>query len=124
VIDAAIAKVGDRYAMFLKDETNKPFTPQKNIRVALADRAEGPYGPPTRPITGDYWAEGPSPLRIGDKWLVYFDKYMQNQYGVVSSKDVVHWTDESKRLKMPCNVRHGTAFSVPAEVVQRLLQLD
>ena len=39
VIDAQIVRDGARYVMFLKDETERP--PQKNIRLAFADRAEG-----------------------------------------------------------------------------------
>jgi hypothetical protein len=31
-----------RYVMFLEDETERP--PQKNVRLAYADRAEGPGG--------------------------------------------------------------------------------
>lgn len=124
VIDAAIVKEGDRYVMFLKDETNKPFVPQKNIRVAFAERAEGPYGPPSDPITGDYWAEGPTALKIDGKWLVYFDKYRDGKFGVVTSTDLVTWTDESNRLIMPDGMRHGTAFEVPEATIRLLLELD
>jgi hypothetical protein len=123
VIDATLAKSDDRYVMFLKDETDRPFPPQKNLRVAFADRATGPYGPAGEPITGDYWAEGPTPLEIDGRWLVYFDKYRDHQYGLVASNDLVHWADESARLQMPRGVRHGTAFEVPADVAERLLQL-
>ena len=49
--------------MVLKDETERP--PQKNLRLAFADRPDGPWSAPTAPITGDYWAEGPTLLRVG-----------------------------------------------------------
>jgi sucrose-6-phosphate hydrolase SacC (GH32 family) len=124
VIDAAVVKTGDRYVMFLKDETDAPQTPQKNIRVAFSDAAAGPFSPPSEPITGDYWAEGPTPLKVGDRWLVYFDKYTDHKYGVVSSTDLIHWTDESDRLEVPAGMRHGTAFAVPPEVVERLRTLE
>lgn len=121
VIDAVVLKHGGRYAMILKDETNRPFTPQKNLRVAWSESARGPYGAPSAPITGDYWAEGPTALRIGGRWHVYFDKYIAHEYGVVTSDDLVRWTDESARLSMPGGMRHGTAFEVPEEVARRLL---
>jgi hypothetical protein len=124
VIDSAILRDGDRYVMFLKDETNLPFEPQKNIRVAHAERAEGPYSAPSAPITGDFWAEGPTALRTGERWFVYFDKYRERSYGVVTSSDLERWTDESDRLVVPEGMRHGTVLEIPAEAAARLLALD
>ena len=123
VIDAAVVRHGEIYVMFLKDETDRPFPPQKNIRLAEGPTAAGPFGPPSGPITGDYWAEGPSALQVGDRWLVYFDKYRENRFGVVSSTDLAQWTDESDRLVVPRGMRHGTALAVPEGVAARLLEL-
>jgi sucrose-6-phosphate hydrolase SacC (GH32 family) len=123
VIDGTLARDGSRYVLFLKDETNTPFTPQKNLRVAFAERAEGPYGPPSAPITGDYWAEGPTVLQIGGRWHVYFDKYTEHHYGLVVSDDLARWTDASEQLEMPEGMRHGTAFAVPEETARGLLRL-
>lgn len=120
VIDAAIVMEDNKYVMFLKDETDVPETPEKNIRIATSKMAEGPYTPPSEPITGDYWAEGPSPIKINGKWFVYFDKYTQHRYGVVVSDDLKRWHDESEKLAMPDGIRHGTAFEVPASVVAEL----
>jgi hypothetical protein len=122
VIDAAIVREGNRYVMFLKDETDAPNTPEKNIRIATSHKAEGPYSAPGEPITGNYWAEGPSPIKINGKWFVYFDKYRQHKYGVVVSPDLENWTDESDKLIMPKGIRHGTVFEVPESVVRRLLE--
>jgi len=121
VIDGALFTEGDRYVLVLKDETNLPFTPQKNLRLAFADRAEGPYSEPTAPITGDYWAEGPTPLEIDGRWHIYFDKYRDGKYGVVGSDDLVNWTDLSDQLMVPEGMRHGTVFRVPADIAERLL---
>lgn len=123
VIDATVVRNGEVYLMFLKDETDKPRTPQKNIRIAESREAAGPFGPPSAPITGDYWAEGPTVLNVDGRWLVYFDKYTEHRYGVVSSADLAAWTDESDRLEVPRDMRHGTAFAVPADVAERLLEL-
>lgn len=122
VIDAAIVRDGNRYVMFLKDETDEPNKPEKNIRIATSAKVEGPYTLPGEPITGDYWAEGPSPIKINGKWFVYFDKYMQHKYGVVTSDDLRTWHDESDQLVMPDGIRHGTAFEVEEEVINNLLK--
>ena len=112
VIDAQIFRADGRYAMMLKDETERP--PQKNIRIAWADRPEGPWSAPSAPITGDYWAEGPSVLNVRGRWLLYFDRYREHRYGLLVSDDLRRWTDETDRLVAPRGIRHGTAFPVPA----------
>lgn len=122
VIDAAIVHDGSRYVMFLKNETERP--PEKNIRLAFADRAEGPWSAPGAPITGDYWAEGPTVLRIGGRWHVYFDRYREHKYGVLVSSDLERWTDQTSRLSLPNGIRHGTAFEAPRADVQRLLDMS
>lgn len=128
VIDAFIFKDASRdenpFVMLLKDETNKPFVPQKNIRLAFSSRAEGPYSKPTEPITGDYWAEGPTAIKIGEQWFVYFDKYIEKQYGVLVSRDLHDWIDLSDQLTMPKGMRHGTIFEVSAETARGLLALE
>lgn len=121
VIDASILRNGKEYIMFMKDETKTP--PQKNIRIATAGKLTGPYTKPSAPITGNYWAEGPTALKIRDTWIVYFDKYTQHKYGAVASTDLVNWTDVSDRLVMPDGIRHGTAFTISAAEFNRLAGL-
>jgi hypothetical protein len=122
VIDATIVRDSLRYVMWLKDETERP--PQKNIRLAFADRAEGPWSAPTAPITGDYWAEGPTVLRIGGRWHLYFDRYREHRYGLLVSDDLTRWTDATDRLRVPDGIRHGTAFEVPSDEARRLLAAE
>jgi beta-xylosidase len=110
VIDATIVPDGKRYVMFLKNETKSPV--EKNIRVAYAKNSTGPYSQAGPPITGKYWAEGPTVLKIGDEWIVYFDKYTAHTYGAVKSKDLVNWTDVSDKISFPKGVRHGTVLVV------------
>lgn len=123
VIDGAIIRDNDRYVLLLKDETNRPFTPQKNIRLAFSDRAAGPYSAPSAPVTGKYWAEGPTAIRIGARWHLYFDKYVEKRYGLLVSEDLKKWDDLSDRLEVPAGMRHGTAFSASEETVRPLLAL-
>jgi hypothetical protein len=118
VIDATIVKNGDKYVMFLKDETKLPVA-KKNIRVAVADAAEGPYGHASKPISPD-WVEGPSAIKIGDSVIVYFDEYTRGRYGAVASTDLEHWDNISKQLSFPKTTRHGTALAVPKSVCEKL----
>lgn len=114
VIDASIYPYKGRFIMFLKDETLTPV--QKNIRIAWADSLTGPYSAPSEPITGNYWAEGPTALLADGKCIVYFDKYIEGKYGAVCSEDLVHWEDISDRISFPQGVRHGTVLSVSKEI--------
>jgi len=72
------------------------------------------------PITGDYWAEGPSPLKVGDNLYVYFDKYRDRRYGAVRSKDGIEWEDISEQIVFPKGARHGTAFTVTEKILESL----
>ena len=118
VIDASIVRDGARYVMFLKNETRSPV--EKNIRVATAKNITGPYSAPGAPITGNYWAEGPTALKINGQWVVYFDKYIDKKYGAVVSSDLVRWADASEKVAFPKGTRHGTAFVISRAEFERL----
>ncbi len=122
-IDAAIAKdpkTGE-LIMVVKNENSLPA--EKNIRVTRTNNIR--KGFPTEvsaSITGDYWAEGPAPLFVGDTLYVYFDKYRDGRYGAVRSTDHGHtWTDVSDQVHFPRGTRHGTAFRVDESYLQALL---
>ncbi|HVW22045.1 MAG TPA: glycoside hydrolase family 43 protein [Opitutaceae bacterium] len=119
VIDATMARDGSQWLMFVKNETERP-KPEKNIRLLRAPSPEGPFSAPSAPITGDYWAEGPTSIRIGGAWYVYFDKYRDHAFGVVRSRDLEHWEDISSRLHLPAGIRHGTVFRVSARLADAL----
>lgn len=120
VIDATLARDGDRWLMFVKNETVQPQV-EKNIRMISAPSASGPFSAASEALTGKYWAEGPSALKVGDEWRVYFDKHRENKYGVVVSRDLVKWTDLSERTSFPKDARHGTVLAVPRGEIERLL---
>jgi len=119
VIDATILKNGREYLMFLKDETVSP--PQKNIKIARASLLYGPYSNASEPITGNYWAEGPTAIRIGKEWIVYFDKYREHRYGAVRSLDLNNWEDISEIISFPAEIRHGTVLEISEESLDLLL---
>lgn len=104
--------------MFLKDETRHPA--EKNIRIATSSELTKNYSKPTAPITGDYWAEGPTPIKIGEYWFVYFDKYRKHNMGAVRSKDLKNWEDISDQIEFPKGTRHGTVIKVNKEVLEGL----
>ena len=117
VIDATIVKQEKGFVMYLKDETRNPV--QKNIKTAYSDHLTGPYTKAGKPITGDYWAEGPTATSIDGKWVVYFDKYRDKKYGAVQ-ETVNGWKDISETISFPAGTRHGTVIKVPSELINSL----
>jgi hypothetical protein len=119
-IDATIVKQGEAYLMFLKDEANG----QKNLRVLSSTSLFGSSAwasDPSAPLTGDYGAEGPSPLLVEGEMLLFFDKFAEGAYGALRSRTLdaltapASWTDISGSVFF-AGVRHGTAIEVPFDV--------
>ncbi len=120
VIDATIVVLGKKkYLMVLKDETLVPVA-QKNLRTARSKSFNKRYTAASLPITGKYWAEGPTTLRIKDQWVVLFDKYADGKYGAVASTDLKNWTDISDQIQVPKGLRHGSVFMVSAAEFDQL----
>ena len=120
-IDGTIARAGARYVLVMKDETF--FPERRNLRVAFAPSATGPYGP-AAPAFTDLHTEGPSILRTGDWWYVYYDEYTRGHYGAVRTKDFVTFEAYRDSLRTPRGIRHGSAFLAPASVLAGLRALD
>lgn len=118
VIDATILKARGDYYLIVKDETKTPV--KKDLRIARSAKAEGPYRDVSAPIS-IHWVEGPSAIRIGDEFLVYFDHYAAPQYyGALRSSDLVHWKDVSSVVQFPRGTRHGTVLRVSKEFLATL----
>lgn len=122
VIDATIVEdtASRRFVMIVKDETKNPVA-KKHLRVATAATLQGPYGAASAPITVD-WVEGPTLLRAGSHWMLYYDEYTRKRYGASRSTDLKTWTvvPESEGLSFPADARHGTTFTAPAYLVEAL----
>ena len=99
VIDATMVKDGEKYVLIFKDETKLPVA-KKNLRMATADAAEGPFGQASQPISPD-WVEGPTALKIGERWIVYFDEYTRGRYGAIASADMKKWENISSKAVFP-----------------------
>jgi predicted GH43/DUF377 family glycosyl hydrolase len=123
VIDATILRIGKKYVMFLKDETIKPVA-QKNIRIATSKNLTHGFSAPSAPITGKYWAEGPTVVKVGNEWVVYFDKYRDHKYGAIASTDLKNWQEVSEKISLPPGIRHGTIFTITRSELEPLLRIQ
>lgn len=117
VIDATMLRAEGKTYLIVKDETLQPL--RKYLRLAVGETPDGPFGKLSGPFTPS-WTEGPSAIRIGDDYLVYFDRYREKRYGAVRSRDLRNWEDVSARLKFPRGARHGTVLRAPRSVVDGL----
>jgi superoxide dismutase len=120
VIDETMVHEGEGWVMFVKDETELP-APAKNLFIVRAPSPDGPWTAPGVPFTpAGLWVEGPTVIKISEWWHVYFDKYRDKKYGVMRSKDFVHWEDVSEQLVLPAGIRHGTVLQVPRSIIENL----
>ena len=121
VIDATILRDGNRWVMFLKDETREPV--QKNLKIAYADELIGPYTAASEPITGNYWVEGPTAIRLKGDWVVFFDMYRNHRFGAIRSSDLTNWKEISDQISLPRGIRHGSILKVSEQVYERLMNI-
>lgn len=127
-IDATLQQVGHTWHLFLKDETRTP-TAAKNFVHATAASVRGPFSKFSAPFSpAGLWVEGPSIVSVGGEWLLYFDAYTTKHYGVLRSRDLQHWEDATRQLRLPdegtpLRPRHGTVIRVPRAIVSALQAL-
>lgn len=119
VIDATIVKEGTQYTMFLKNETLLP-EPEKNIWIATSNQLTSGYSQASDPISPN-WVEGPTVIKIEDKWIVYYDMYRKHIMGAVASYDLRNWINISDSLNFPKGTRHGTVFKVKRSILNGLM---
>lgn len=117
-IDATVVRDGQRWIMIFKDERKTPL--QKRLRLAFAGSAAGPWGSITEPFT-ESWVEGPSAVRIGNEWWIYFDHYSQPQhYGAVRTRDWKSFEDMTRQVSFPPGHKHGTVVRIPESLARGL----
>lgn len=120
-IDASLFQHDGKWVMVFKDERRNPV--MKVLRLAFADAPAGPWSEPTEPISRD-WVEGPSPIKIGDWWYIYYDRYTRPQhYGAIRSRDLKSWEDITDKLSFPPGHRHGTVIRIDAETARNLREI-
>jgi beta-xylosidase len=124
VIDATFAMTAHGPRLILKDETVNP--PKKYLQIAEAESLQGPFKNISAPFTpAQLWVEGPTILKVGEDYILYYDAYQTKHYGAMRSRDLKTWEDVTARLSLPdegtpVRMRHGTAFEVPKAVVAKL----
>jgi len=127
VSDAVVLPANGRYYLIVKDDTSKPA--KKNLRITSSEGLDGPYGEMDDPFTPKrLWVEHPSVIKIGDEFIVYFDAYVDNHYGAMSSRDLKTWQDVTAKMAFPGEdapgrperMRGGTVISVPAALLGQL----
>ncbi|HPC60291.1 MAG TPA: alpha-L-fucosidase [Verrucomicrobiota bacterium] len=118
VIDCQILKAGPRYVLLLKDNTR----PERNIKVAFGDAPSGPWREVSAGLT-EHLTEGPSGLRIGEDWLIYYEAYQQKRYGVMKTRDFKTFEDVTSQAVFPPGLKHGTAFQATRKDLDYLFKV-
>jgi hypothetical protein len=133
----------DRWVMAAKDE-QIPELGGKNIRLTTAPAGlTNPFPPKFRsptdpskpwsnPVAGpgsslqsNQWVEGPTIMKVGNEWRLYFDRYRvrTGRYSLATSKDLINWTDRTVKLELPGDAHHGTIFRAPRSAVSKAFSL-
>jgi hypothetical protein len=116
VIDAVIAKRGKGdYVLVLKDNTR----PNRNLKVAFGKSPLGPWENISEPFTGQF-TEGPTVLKQGKDWLIFFDAYRDKKYGAVKTTDFITFTDITDKISLPEGHKHGTIFRADEKILKKL----
>lgn len=119
-IDGTLVAMNSGVTMIYKDERPR----HKQLHAVTATSLGQPWSKAGEPILSRDWVEGPTILKVGDVWRLYFDCYQKGHYGAAESVDGIDWKDISDTVKMPSGVRHGTAFSVPLVILKSLQELS
>src|SRR6185312_4295404 len=120
VIDATMFHRRKDWVMVFKDQTMDPLRYQ--VRWMSGPSVQGPWGEISGPIT-ESWSEGPSVVKVGDEFVVYYDHYRapRAKYEGVGTKDWVHWQSVNDRMSFPDHAKHGSFFHVSDAEAERLL---
>lgn len=116
IIDAVIVKrAASDYVLVLKDNTR----PNRNLKVAFADSPMGPFKNVSEPYT-EVLTEGPTVIKLKDRWLIYYDAYRNKTYGAASTNDFIHFTDYTKHISVPEGHKHGTIVLVTKSDLKKI----
>ncbi|MBN2183542.1 MAG: polysaccharide deacetylase family protein [Sedimentisphaerales bacterium] len=115
VKDGLLIKDGSRYALIHKDDRSM----MENLRVAFGVKSSGPWGQSCDLFT-DGLSEGPSVLRIGSEWIIYYYMYEENRYGAIKTTDFRTFTDITVELSFPEDYHQGSAFAASIFILEGL----
>lgn len=127
----------DRWIMAIKHEQYKELG-GKNLKLAYAPADLTLTAQPgfqslaepskvwTNPVVGvgspiqpGHMVEGPTLIKVGFEWRLYFDRFdMQaNRFGLATSNNLHDWTDRTADISVPAEARHGTVLVAPRSAV-------
>ncbi len=111
LLDGDISKVGSTYNMVLAG----------CYLATGGTNLYGSYSGLTKITSSAYAAEGPTTVKIGDRWVVLNDHYTTSTYGAMISDDNMQtWTEYTDGVSIPYKSRHGNVFTVSYSVAQAL----
>jgi beta-xylosidase len=118
VIDATLLEAQGRWHLIFKDERENPV--KKYMQIASGPSPEGPWSNISAPFT-EAWSEGPSALKVGGEYIVYYDHYRDPRgYRAVRSKDLKTWEDVTPQLTFPPGSKHGSFLAISRAEAERL----
>lgn len=116
-IDGFVAKTGmGEYTLIVKDNRKPGFS---DLFCVTATDPEGPYGEPSVKFAPTY-SEGACAVKVGDKWLIYFDVYREGRFGAVETTDFKSFTPVDNLILVPSGHKHGTIIRVKESVLDAL----
>jgi hypothetical protein len=123
-IDATFLQADGQRWIVIKNETRFP-TAAKNFRIASAASLRGPFGTLSAPFSPPgLWVEGPTAVKIGDEYLIYYDAYATGSYGALRSRDLAATWEQVPPAELhfpfagtPERMRHGTVLEVPRALI-------
>ncbi|TCC90610.1 arabinosidase [Pedobacter frigiditerrae] len=116
VIDAVIVKRAVKdYVLVLKDNTR----PNRDLKVAFSENALGPYTNVSESFSPKL-TEGPTVLRQGNKYLIYYDAYGDKKYTTLKTYDFKNFEDISSSITIPEGHKHGTVIRVEKKILRSL----
>jgi len=118
VIDAVIIKrAKNDYVLVLKDNTR----PERDIKVAFSSSPLGPWQNVSKAFT-DNFTEGPSVIKVKNRWMIYYDSYRKKIYETSVTWDFIHFENISASTIVPEGHKHGTIVRVKKKFVKRLIK--
>lgn len=124
-IDTIVRRAGDKCYAVIKDERmpSDDWPTGKTIRVCVAEKLLGPYGPPGPALTTSF-CEAPALIqRPGGKgWYLYCERYPGIRYECLTAPSPGGpWECVPRdRFSVPRHVRHGSMMAISAAQYEAL----
>lgn len=121
VIDVCVVRRPEGgYLMAFKDErgANEQPTEHKAIRIATADRVDGPWAV-REPFVTPPMTEGPTLFRAGGEWRLLYDLFLDERFGCAASHDGLEWREVAD-VALPDRPRHASVIEIEDALGERL----